>query len=411
MPRLSQDPANLAPFIATPAATRQARRVQTANTTANRPNTSVREIGNETLVGINFDPSTVAISVEANLVNARLLSIFANFDPAHTWTGKSLQDMIGYADVDVLMLQRNVARTAWLQSVYVRQAAIGSYRMAASTTAAATETFDLASDNKTAFEKFVVVENLTATSANQTNYTLSGTPYALTRGQLSGNKLISAAFSQPSGSSTYMLETDDYGVSGTTVSISNAAIVSQIATGTQFLFAYQLTAATPGGDQFQAKDTVSPASILGYYHIPVTITANGNGLRARGVQSVEATMDFKQQREVGMGSQAVGTYRDIPADVTGNFVIWQEDYNAEELMIAGTETPTDLDFPLEAFRDDISLKLEFKHPQTHQVLRIDTLSGLTITGDAKNVAVGQQVGKQYTFAASQGFVWYVDKLA
>ncbi len=410
MPRLSQDPANLAPFIATPAATRQARRVQTANTTANRPSTSVREIGNETIVGVSFDPSTVALSVEANLVNARLLSIFANYDPAHTWSGKSLQDMIGYADVDVMMVQRNVARTAWLQTVYVRQAAIGSYRMAASTTAAATETFDLASDNKTAFEKFVVVENLTASSANQTNYTLSGSPVALTRGQLSGNKLISAAFSAPSGSSTYLLENDDFTVSGTTVSISNAAITAQIANGTQFLFAYQFNS-TPGGDQFQAKDTTSPASILGYYHIPVTITANGNGLRARGIQSIEATMDFKQQREVGMGSQAVGTYRDTPADVTGNFVIWQEDYNAEELMITGSETPSDLDLPLEAFRDDISIKLEFKNPQTHQVLRIDTLSGLTITGDAKNVAVGQQVGKQYTFTASTGFVWYVDKLA
>ena len=409
MPRLSQDPANLAPFIATPAANTQARRVQTANTTANRPSTSVREVGNETLVGISFDPSTVAISVEANLVNARLLSIFSNYNPSSTFSSKKLQDMLGYADVDVLMMQRNVARDTWLQSVYVRQAAVGSYRMAASTTAAATETFDLASDNKTAFEKFVQVDNLTATSASQTAFTISATPIALTRGQLSGNKLISAAFAQPSGSSTYMLETDDYTVSGTTVTLVNTDQIAQVVSGTQFLFAFQKSS-TPGGDNFQAKDTTSPASILGYYHIPVTITANATGMQARGVQSVEATMDFKQQREVGMGSQAVGTYRDIPADVTGNFTIWQENYTAEKLMIAGATSPTDLDFPLEGFRDDIVLKLEFKHPQTHQVLRIDTLSGLTITGDAKNVAVGQQVGKQYTFAASTGFSWYVDKL-
>lgn len=408
MPRLSQNPANLAPFIVTPRASSQARRVQSANTNANRPSESIREVGNETFVGVVFDPAEVAISVEANLVNARLLSMFANFDPSHTWSNKSLQTMIGDSDVDIHMMQRNTAMTAWLQSVYVRQASVASYRMAASTTASATETFEMTADNKTAFEKFVQVDHFVATGTNQNYFTLSTSPIALTRGQYTGNKLESAQMAQPSGSSTYLLETDDYSVSGTAVTVTNSTIYGQVLSGTQFAFAYQ-RASAPGGDNFQAKDTTSPAAIRGYYHIPVTITANSpNGMFARGMQSVEATMNFNATKEVGMGSQAVGASRDTPPEVTGNFVIFSENYDEGKLMIGGSTTAAD-DFPIDAYRTDIAIKLEFKNPDTHVVLRTDVLSGLTITGDAKDVVVNQQVGKQYTFGASAGFTWYITK--
>ena len=411
MPRLSQDPAHLAPFIVTPLASTQARRVQTANTSANRPSTSIREVGNDTFVGIAFDPTDTTISVEANLVNARLLSLFANYTPGHLWNDKSLQDMIGYADVDLLMMQRNTAKNAWLQSVYVRQAAVNSYRLAASTTDSATETFDLSASNKTAFEKFVQVDNLVAPSTGHPGYTLTATPITLMRGQLSGNQLISAAFSQPSGATTYMLETTDYTVTGTAVSISNTTITAQIVAGTQFLFAYQKT--TPGGDPFQAKDTTSPAAIRGYYHIPITITANSpNGMVAKGVQNIEATMSFNANEEFGMGSQEVGQYRDVPAEVAGNITIFSQNYDAEKLMIGGDAVnPINSDFPIEAFRNDIAFKIEFKHPDTRAVLRVDVLSGLTIVGEGKDVAVGQQVGKQYNIQSAANFTWYVSKLA
>lgn len=408
MGRLSQDPANLAPFINTPRDSTQARRVQSANTTSDRPNTLEREVGNETVVGVTFDPSDVRVAVEANLVNARLLSLFANFDPDTTWSDKTVQDMLGNADVDVMMVQRNTARSAWLQTIYVRQATVSTYSIAASTDASATETFELTSDNKTAFERVIQVDNLTASAANQTNYTLSQTPVALTRGQFSGNKLVSAAMAQVSGSSLYLLENDDYSVSGTTVSISNPDIVDDILNGTQFLFAYQRDGGTTP-DPFQAKDTTSPAAIRGYYFIPVTITANSNGENVRGMQSIEASINFNSQREVGMGNQAVGSFRQTPAEVTGNFTIFAENYDLEKLMIAGTTSSTDTDYPLDGYRNDIVIKLEYKHPDTKVVLRTDVLSGVTIIGDTKDVAVGQQVGKQFNFTASTGFNWYVTK--
>lgn len=406
--RLSQDPSNLAPFIVTPRASTQGRRVQSANASSDRPNTQEREVGNESIVGITYDPPEVALPIEANLVNARLLSLFANFDPDQTFFSKTIQDMLGNADVDVLMMQRNTARTAWLQSVYVRQAAVGSYNITASTDASATETFELTSDNKTAFERFVQVDNLTAAAPNQAAYTITATPIALTRGQASGNKLISAAYAQASGSSNYLLETDDYTVSGTTVTIINTTVLDDIETGTQFLFAYQVSGSTTP-DPFQAKDTTSPAAIRGYYFIPVTISATANGLNVRGMQNIEATMNFNSNREVGMGNQQVGTFRQLPAEVTGNFTIFSENFELEKLMTAGTTSSTDTDYPLDAFRNDIVIKLQFKHPDTKVVLRTDILSGVSITGDTKDVAVGQAVGKQYNFAAATNFVWYVDK--
>lgn len=411
MGRLSQDPANLAPFIVTPAASTQARRVQSANTNAQRPNTVEKEIGNETVVGISFDSPDVTLPIDANLVNARLISLFANFNPSHTWSNKTVQDMLGNADVDVLMMQRNTARTAWLQSVYVRQATVGSYRIQAATNASATETFDMTADNKTAFERFVQVDNQTAAGANQATYTLSNTAIPLTRGQGSGNYLVSAQMAQPSGSTTYLLENDDYVVTsgGTIVSITNQTILTQIANGTQFAWSYQRTGGTTP-DPFQAKDTVSPAAIRGYYHIPVTITANApNGMQVRGMQSIDATMNFNAQSEEGMGSQKVGSWRQTPADVTGNFTVFAEDFDLEKIMIGGSTATTDTDFPIDAFRNDIAIKLEFKHPDTHQVLRTDVLSGVTITGDVKDVAVNSQVGKQYTFTNSQNFTWYITK--
>ena len=88
MGRLSQDPANLAPFIVTPAASTQARRVQSANTNAQRPNTVEKEIGNETVVGISFDSPDVTLPIDANLVNARLISLFANFISFQTASGE-----------------------------------------------------------------------------------------------------------------------------------------------------------------------------------------------------------------------------------------------------------------------------------------------------------------------------------
>lgn len=409
MARLSQNPADLAPFIVTPADVLQARRVQTVNMNTDRPSTEEREVGNESLVGRTFDPPNITLSVEANLVNARLLATFANLDPDSTFTDETVQDLLGNADVDLMMVQRNQARDNWLQSVYVRQASVGSYNISASTDASATETFELAADNKTAFERYVTVDNLTAGSSGDDSYTLTQTPVVLSRGQASGNFLISAAMAQVDGPSTYLLENEDFTVSGTTVTITNPNILADIVNGTQFSFAYQRSGSAPTGDPFQAKDTISPAAIRGYYHIPVTLSVGNSEMQARGMQSIEAGIDFAQEKEVGMGSQAVGAFRQTPAEVTGNFVIFEEDYTLEKLLISGELNPSTTDFPIDAYRDDIVITIDFKHPDTGAILRTDVLSGVTITGDGRDVAVGSAVGKQFNFASSDNFGWYVTK--
>lgn len=409
MGRLSQNPANLAPFINTPAASTQARRVQSANTTVDRPSTVEREIGNESVVGTTFDVPDVGVSVEANLVNGRLLAIIANRDPDNTFTKLSAMDMLGQNDIDLMMVQRNSARDAWLQTIYVKQAGIGSYRMAASTDASATETFELQATNKTAFERFVQVDNLVASATSQANFTLTGDPVELTRGAAAGNSLISAAFAQPNEASTYMVEDVDYTVAGSTVTLTNTDYIAEVVSGTQFLFAYQLPGTTPTGDSYQPKDLISPAAIRGYYHVPVSITVSGTTVQTTGVQSVEATINFGIDQEVGMGSQAIGYFRAEPAEVTGNFTVFAERYTLEKLMIAGTTNSSDTDYPIDAYRDDIIITLQFKDPETGSTLRTDVLSGVTITGDGKDVAVGQAVGKTFNFSASTGFDWLVTK--
>lgn len=409
MPRLSQNPANLAPFINTPAASTQARRVQSANTTVDRPSTQEREIGNESIVGTSFDTPDVGVNVEANLVNGRLLAIIANRDPDNTFTNLSVLDMVGQNDIDLMMVQRNSARDAWLQTVYVKQAGIGSYRMAASTDASATETFELTATNKTAFERFVQVDNLVASTAGQTAFTLTADPVELTRGAAAGDSLISAAFAQPNEASTYLVEGTDYSVAGSTVTLLNADHIAEVVSGTQFLFAYQLPGSTPAGDSYQAKDLVSPAAIRGYYHIPVTITVSGTSIVTTGVQNVEATVNFGIDQEVGMGSQGIGYFRAEPAEVTGNFTVFAERYTLEKLMIAGVTNSSDTDYPIDAYRDDIILTLQFKDPDTGTTVRTDTLSGLTITGDGKDIAVGNAVGKTFNFSAATNFNWYTTK--
>lgn len=411
MPRLSQNPANLAPFINTPADSTQARRVQSANTTVDRPNTQEREIGNEAVIGTTFNVPNVTLAVEANLVNANLLSLVANRPVAGTFSAQSLLDMLGQSDVDVMMVQRNAARDAWLQTVYVKQGGVGTYRMAASTNASATETFTINATNKTAFERFVQVDNLVAASAGQSSFTLTGTPVALTRGSVAGNKLISAAFAQPSESSIYMVEGVDYSVAGNTVTLLNTDEIAEVVSGTQFLFAYQLSGSTPGGTSYQPVDSVSPAAIRGYYFIPVTITVGAQDQTPVGIQSIEATVNFGIQSEVGMGSQAIGYFRNEPAEVTGTMTIFEELYNFEKLVIAGVTNSTDTDYPIDAYRNDIIITLDFKDPITGSVLRTDVLSGVTITGDGKNVQVGNATGKTFNWSASTGFDWLVDKLA
>lgn len=409
MGRISQNPANLAPFINTPAASTQARRVQSANTTVDRPSTIEREIGNESVVGTSFDTPDVSVSVDANLVNSRILAIIANRDPASTFSNLSLLDMLGQQDIDLMMLQRNTARDAWLQTVYIKQAGIGSYRLSASVDASSTETFELAATNKTAFERFVEVDNLIATSAGQTSFTLSANPVELTRGSVAGNSLISAAFAQPSESSTYMVEGVDYSVAGTTVTLLNADHIAEVVSGTQFLFSFQLPGGTPGGDNYQAKDLISAAAIRGYYHVPVTITVSGTTIQTTGVQSIEATVNFGIDSEVGMGAQAIGYFRSEPAEVTGNMTIFAERYTLEKLMIAGETGSSNTDYPIDAYRDDLIVKLEFKDPDTGVVQRTDVLSGLTITGDGKDVAVGNAVGKTFNFSAATNFNWFNTK--
>jgi len=409
MPRLSQNPANLAPFINTPADSTQARRVQSANTTVDRPSTQERELGNESVVGTTFDVPDVSLNLEANLVGGKLLAIVANRNPANTYSNLSVLDMVGQNDIDVMMVQRNTTRDAWLQTVYVKQAGIGSYRIAAATDASATETFELTATNKTAFERFVQVDNLVATTTSQNTYTLTANPVELTRGAAAGNSLISAAFAQPNEPSTYMVETVDYSVTGSTVTLLNADHIAEVVSGTQFLFAYQLPGSTPGGDSYQAKDLISPAAIRGYYHVPVTITVSGTSIQTTGVQSIEATANFGIEQEVGMGSQAIGYFRAEPAEVTGNFTVFAERYTLEKLMIAGVTNSSDTDYPIDAYRDDIIITLQFKDPETGAVQRTDVLSGVTITGDGKDVAVGQAIGKNFTFGATTGFNWLTTK--
>jgi hypothetical protein len=353
----------------------------------------------------------VSLAVDANLVNGRIISIVANRDPDATFSQLSLLDMLGQNDIDVMMMQRNTARDAWLQTVYIKQAGIGSYRMAASTDASSTETFDLSATNKTAFERFVQVDNLVAMSAGQTSYALTADPVELTRGSVAGNSLISAAFAQPNEASTYMVEGVDYSVAGSTVTLLNSDQIAEVVSGTQFLFAYQLPGSTPAGDNYQAKDLISPAAIRGYYHVPVTITVSGTSIATTGVQSIEATINFGINQEVGMGSQAIGYFRNEPAEVTGNFTVFEERYTLERLMIAGETGSSDTDYPIDAYRDDIIITLQFKDPATGSVLRTDVLSGLTITGDGKDVAVGQAIGKTFNFSASTGFDWLVSKHA
>lgn len=410
MARLSIDTSNVAPFAITPSETVQLRRVQSVNTTTDRPSTQVREVGNESIVGVTYDTPNVTVALEANAVNARLLAIFSNRDPDATFSGLQLQDILGQTDVDLNLIQRDTARTTWLRSIYIHQATLTSYRLAASTDAAATETYSFNADNKTGFERWLQIDRIAAGSDNQTAFTLSDTPVALTNGKNAGNKLVSVFRAADNDPAEFYIEGagNDYTVSGTSVTFTTQG-ASNIATGDNVVFVYQVATA-PGGDPFQAKDTVSPAAIQGYYHIPVTLRVGSNSLFLRGAQSIEATMNFNTNTEVGMGSQAVGSERVIPAEVTGNFVVFEESANTEKMLIEGDTATAVTDFPIDAFRNDVRIEIDFKHPDTGTVLRTDTLSGVSVSGDTKDVAVGQAVGKQFNFVGATDFGWYVDKL-
>lgn len=412
MARLSQDTSNLAPWAIGRTAVHQLRRVQSYNTNTDRPSTQIREVGNESIVGVDFDRPNVTVAIEAHLVNARLLAIMANRDPASTWTNVTMQDLLGNTDIDLNLVQRDTLRTEYLRSIYVKQASLASYTLSASVDASSTETFEFNSDNKTGFERWLQVDHVAAGSDQDTSYTLSETPVPLTRGKEAGNTLKSVFYSSANEPNTYLLEgaDNDYTVSGTTVTLT-ATGAAGILSGDIVTFVYQVDDADmPAGDPFKAKDTVSPAAIRGYYHVPVTLRVGGTNLPIRGAQSVEATMNFNSNVEVGMGSQALGSERVIPAEVTGNFVIFEEGSDVEKFLIAGVTNSTDTDYPIEAFRSDVILELDFKHPDTGTILRTDTLSGITITGDTKDVAVGTAVGKQFNFSAATDFAWHVDKV-
>lgn len=410
MSRLSQDPAALLPIIHVPGRSLAARRAQGVNTTGDRPATDERELGNETIVGTTFDTPAVTLDLEANLVNANLLALVSNRASGSTWTDDSLQDMLGNQDIDVEMRQRNDARTSFVQTVYVKQAAIASYRLAASTNASATETFNTTTNNKTAFERFVQVDHIQTSGSAQTAYTLTATPIALTKGVASGNNLISLAYSAESGSSTYLLEGPDFSVTGTALTISSSAAAG-IASGSYVMASYQRSGSTPGTalNIYDDKDLISPAAIRGYWHIPVTITANNVDKLTRGVQSIEATMNFAPTQEVGMGSQAIAAGRTTPAEVTGTITIFSQDWAEEKLMQTGALSPSNTDFPIDGWREDIEFKIELKDPATGTVLRTDVLSGCTITNDGKDVRVGTQVGKTYQWRGSAGFTWLNSK--
>jgi hypothetical protein len=209
--------------------------------------------------------------------------------------------------------------------------------------------------------------------------------------------------------STFLIEgaDNDYTISGTTLTLSSDA-ADLVETGDKLSVSYQIASA-PAGDPFQPKDTISPAAIRGYPNVPVTIRVLSESYPVRGMQSIEATMNFNSNVEVGMGSQAIGSERVIPAEVTGNFTVFQEDYRTEMMLMTGETSPSDTDFPIEAYRDDIVLELDFKHPDTGTILRTDTLSGITVTGDGRDVAVGSAVGKNFNFSAATNFTWYNTK--
>lgn len=410
MARLSQDTSNLAPWAIGREETHQLRRVQSVNTTSDRPSTQEREVGNEAIVGVSFDRPNVTVAVEANLVNARMVAIMANRDPDGTFNNLLMQDLLGQTDIDLNLVQRNTARTDWLRSIYIKQASLASYSLSASVDASSTETFEFNSDNKTAFERWLQVDREAATSNGDTGYTLTETPVPLTRGKEAGNVLKSVFGSAANQPNTYFLEgaDNDYTVSGTAVTFT-ATGAAKISSGDMITFVYQI-ATPPAGDPFLAKDTVSPAAIRGYYHVPVTLRVGGTNLPVRGAQNVEATMNFNSNVEVGMGSQALGSERVIPAEVTGTFTIFEEGMDVEKFLIAGVTNSADTDYPIEAYRSDVILELDFKHPDTGTILRTDTLSGISISGDTKDVAVGTAVGKQFNFTAATDFGWYVDKL-
>lgn len=411
MARLSIDTSNIAPFAIMPFETAQLRRVQSVNTNSDIPSEQIREVGNESVVGVVKDRPNVTMTLEANLVNSRLLAVMANRDPDSTWSNLLVQDLLGQVDADFNLLQRNTSRTDWLRSTYIKQASLASYRIQASVDGNATETFEFNADNKTGFERWIQVDRVTAGSNNQTAFSITETPVALTRGKEAGNTLKSVFRATPNGPNEYYLEgpDNDYTVSGTNVTFT-ATGAQNIATGDVVVFVYQTDADPGAGDQFQAKDTISPAAIRGYYHVPVRLRVTGTTLPIRGAQSVEATMNFNSNVEVGMGSQAVGSERVIPAEVTGNIVIFEEGSDVEKFLIAGETASTDTDYPIEDFLDNVQIELDFLHPDTGTLLRTDTLSGVSITGDSRDVVVGQAGGKQFNFSAATDFGWYNDKV-
>lgn len=409
MGRLSIDPANVAPMLVTTRATTQLRRVQSANPSVDRPSTQEREIGNHQLVGTTFDIPNVGVAVEAHLVNARILAQIINRDPTATFAERSILDDLAQSDVDLMLVQRNTARTTYLSSIYYRQCGIASYRLAASTNGNATETIQLQTNNKTGFERNVVTDHLVATGVAQTAWVVSETPEPLARGANAGKSFISVQKAQPNAPAVYLQEGAglDFTVAGDAVTLS-AAAAADIVIGTQMMFAYQTDAAAVG-DTFQSPDTTSPPAIRGYYHIPVTLTVSATDLIVRGVQSIEMTVDFGISQEVGMGSQEIGFFRTTPPNLSGNFVVFAENRDVEKFLIAGTTTSLDTDYPIEAYRDDIEIKLQFKHPNTGVVLRTDRIINLTVSGESQDVAVGQAVGKQFNVVGAESADWLVTK--
>jgi hypothetical protein len=358
----------------------QAARIQRLDIPVTWPSRDIDELGNRLHAGTVTDPPEVTATFQAMDVSIKLFSAITGTNAA-AFPGAGV-DVNEIKEFDVIADVKDAVAEELAKSIHIRRARVTSFTYTYTVGGESTEEYTCDASEKHWLKYDVIVDKYTT----GTGFTLSQTPLALKNGKKLLSVIVDGEFVEEGP------DTDEYSVSGTTLTLGTAAVTSCVA----------IYHANVGTDWTDIGDATIPAGITGTF-VPVVIATN----TIPRVQSVTLRGTFPATKIKEMGNRdIVGTIVGVTG-VEGDISVLDTDLELISLFTEGSISVASNNYSANEFTyDGIDLEIKLYDPAypiaSGIVLKTVYLPEIEITSEGHTTAVGDNATQTFNFKSKTG---------
>jgi len=355
-----------------------ATRIQRLDVPTTLPSTTVDELGNNQHAGVVTDIPDVTATFAAMDVSHKLYSYLTGTDPAAFPASGVDVNTMDY--LDIIADVKDKSLSDFIKSMHVKRARVTGFTFTYSVDGESTEEYTCGASMKRWFKNDIVVDQYDGPDAGP--LTLTETPITLKNGDELLSFIVNGVYwdedATPSG--------EEYSVTGTSVTLGQS-----LAAGESAQAVYH---ANPAGTNWAyVSDATIPAAVRGK-DVPVKIDVN----EIERVQSVTIRGTFPATRVTEMGNDEVVGYTTQVPVITGDITVLDTDTELIGLLVTGELNPSDTEFGVTEFENDLSLEVKILDPADETnatVLKTVYIPQMTITSEGHTSAVGGNVTQTY----------------